>query len=53
MWLAGDVKLKVGVIWLGRLLGLEGGSVASRRCDAGGRCQMAKTVVGDGGRMSG
>ncbi len=25
----------IGVIWLGRLLGLEGGCVASRGCDAG------------------
>ncbi len=53
MWLAGDVMLEVGVIWLGRLLGLEGGCVVSRGCDAGGRCQMAKTVVGAGGRMCG
>ncbi len=51
MLLAGDVMLEVGVIWLGRLLGLEGGCVASRGCDAGGRCHMAKTVVRTGGRV--
>jgi hypothetical protein len=51
--LAGDVMLEVGVKWLGGLLGLEGGCVAIRGCDAGGRCHMAKTVVGAGGRMCG
>ncbi len=35
MWLAGDVMLEVGVIWLRRLLGLEGGFVASRGSDTG------------------
>jgi hypothetical protein len=45
--------LEVDVIWLRRLLGLEGGCVASRGCNARGRCHMAKTVVGAGGRMCG
>jgi hypothetical protein len=53
VWLAGDVMLEVDVIWLRRLLVLEGGCVDSRECDAGGRCQMAKTIVGAGGRMCG
>ncbi len=54
MWLAGDVMLEVVVKWLRRLLGLEGGCVASRGCDAGGRCHMARIVVGaGGGRMCG
>ncbi len=53
MWLAGDVTLEVGVICLRWLLGLEGGCVASRGCDAGGRCHMSTMVVGAGGRMCG
>ncbi len=35
VWLAGDVMLEVGVILLRRLLGLEGGCVASRGSDTG------------------
>ncbi len=53
MWLAGDVMMEVGVTWIGCLLGLEGGCVAIRGCDAGGRCYMARMVVGAGGRMCG
>jgi hypothetical protein len=33
VWLAVDVMVEVGVIWLGRLLGLEEGCVASSGCD--------------------